>query len=1117
MHHNTSPNFKRMKTKDYTCSKNKTLKRLSLFCGFLLSLIVVNAQTFNVQVGNGTGTSSNNPISSCYGYTYSQQIYMAADISAAGGVPALIYKIRFYYISGPNTNSRNWTVYMGNSFKSQFASNTDWEPLANLNQVYTGNVTFPAANNWLEITLNTPFLWDGISNIVVAVDENQINYDCTINWQVTGTQFNTSIYYRSDVTNPDPAAPPTANSRALSAPNIQFEFQQTPCAGLTPAPGNTLASQTSLCLVPNNTTILSLQNNYGVNSGISYQWQENTGSGWTDIAGATAISYAANGLANNVDYRCRVGCDNTNFGTSSPVTISVNPLPTVSISPLVSTLCSGEQVNLVAIGANEFVWSPAGGLSATTGSSVQAAPATNQVYTVTGTNTSTGCSNTATAVVSPIELFQINTLSSPSPICEAGNPVTIDVSTIPDYVAGFGVMEYQWLDSSGLILQDWSTNPSYSFTPATEGVYDIDVKARSTACAQTPPTKRIQITVGFGGTMSITHIDCHTPTGTILVGDAFGQTSANNWYSNDFSSATILPNEATLHQNASISGGKLILTPSAGSQRGGFTVLNPNSIPGTDVSYDIYFTLTADQPQNNFGTGGADGIAYSFGDDADYTLNGSEPCSGYGSKLRVSFDAADNSTQNGNTTGIYVTYGFAGTNQIGPAQATTLAYTTDVSRWKLKTDVPVNIHITRNGKLSLMVDGILVFSDIQLPQSFQTADKSNWKHVFSAHTGGDAMRQGIDDLVINYSALNYGISPGNSGSLPSAWQQTENFTGLAAGDYDVYLSQPGNELCHTFLGTYSILDLNPVVNFPSDTILCPGETILLDAGNPGSFYEWNTGAIGTDEQFLTVTQQGTYLVEVTDPAGCLAFGIVSVSDGQSPVVNLGSDTAICAGTQLLLDAGTDGTVYLWNDNSTNQTLSVDEAGIYTATVTNPDGCSSSDQIAVTLLNAPSVDGINTSINGPTVSFSAQNAQHATSFDWNFGDGNTINTTTASVNYNYVNCGTYTVTLTAENTNNCGTDLATTDIEIECVGIEELNTENGIYLYPNPASDFILLGNPAGLSIESLSIYDTGGRQLFHSSNANTLIPDISFWSPGFYLVKIESGGKRFTQRLIIQR
>jgi len=210
--------------------------------------------TATLTVGTGTSAGYLAPIYSCYGYSYTQQIYTLADIVAANGgsMPATntITKIRFFYSTASSnsstSSSNNWTIYMGNTTTAAFASTTSWVPLTALTQVYTNSaITFPATGNWVEFTLASPFIWDGTSNIVVAVDENAPSWDCTMDWNSTTQSTNKVIYYYNDNTNPNPASPPTANSTTSTRANIQFDFMVPPnntgvTAVTAPTPGDSL-------------------------------------------------------------------------------------------------------------------------------------------------------------------------------------------------------------------------------------------------------------------------------------------------------------------------------------------------------------------------------------------------------------------------------------------------------------------------------------------------------------------------------------------------------------------------------------------------------------------------------------------------------------------------------------------------------------------------------------------------------------------------------------------------------------------------------------------------------------------------------------------------------------
>jgi hypothetical protein len=88
------------------------------------------------------------------------------------------------------------------------------------------------------------------------------------------------------------------------------------------------------------------------------------------------------------------GCSGT-----TTVTVTVNPLPEVTAAS--ATVCTGDSAVLTASGAATYTWTPATGLSATTGSSVVANPSVTTTYYITGTDAQ-GCSSIDTDVVTVV-------------------------------------------------------------------------------------------------------------------------------------------------------------------------------------------------------------------------------------------------------------------------------------------------------------------------------------------------------------------------------------------------------------------------------------------------------------------------------------------------------------------------------------------------------------------------------------------------------------------------------------------------------------------------------------------------------------------------------------------
>lgn len=86
-------------------------------------------------------------------------------------------------------------------------------------------------------------------------------------------------------------------------------------------------------------------------------------------------------------------------------------------------------MSLTASGAITYAWSPAAGLSATTGANVTANPAGTTTYTVSGTDAN-GCVNTATTAINVGAAITATASATPATVCTGGNS-QLDVSVVP--------------------------------------------------------------------------------------------------------------------------------------------------------------------------------------------------------------------------------------------------------------------------------------------------------------------------------------------------------------------------------------------------------------------------------------------------------------------------------------------------------------------------------------------------------------------------------------------------------------------------------------------------------------------------------------------------------------
>ncbi|MCZ2101319.1 MAG: hypothetical protein LC107_07265, partial [Chitinophagales bacterium] len=211
--------------------KQRYLQALLMVMTFIWAHTLV-AQT-TVTIGSGTTISSYSPNYYLYSYSYSQTIYLASEVNAGGwSGPGKITKIRYKPQATTSTVLwQDWVVYIGNTTKTSFANTSNWEGISGMTKVFDGKI--PAnvtANQWMEITLDTPFEWDGVSNLVFGVDENSPNWGNSPNWAGFTPGGNRCIYYYSDGTNPDPSSPPTGSLTSVIG-QVQFDVEQLSSGG----------------------------------------------------------------------------------------------------------------------------------------------------------------------------------------------------------------------------------------------------------------------------------------------------------------------------------------------------------------------------------------------------------------------------------------------------------------------------------------------------------------------------------------------------------------------------------------------------------------------------------------------------------------------------------------------------------------------------------------------------------------------------------------------------------------------------------------------------------------------------------------------------------------------
>ena len=133
------------------------------------------------------------------------------------------------------------------------------------------------------------------------------------------------------------------------------------------------------------------------NGANTYVWSTGEARAGIQPAPAQTTTYSVTGTTN--------GCSSV-----TAVTVSVQALPSLSITASTLTICQGQSVSLTANGANAYLWS-----TGEARAGIQPAPAQTTTYSVTGTTN--GCSSVTAVTVSVQALPSLSITASTLTIC----------------------------------------------------------------------------------------------------------------------------------------------------------------------------------------------------------------------------------------------------------------------------------------------------------------------------------------------------------------------------------------------------------------------------------------------------------------------------------------------------------------------------------------------------------------------------------------------------------------------------------------------------------------------------------------------------------------------------
>ena len=189
------------------------------------------------------------------------------------------------------------------------------------------------------------------------------------------------------------------------------------------------------------------------------------------------------------------------------------------------------------------------------------------------------------------------------------------------------------------------------------------------------------------------------------------------------------------------------------------------------------------------------------------------------------------------------------------------------------------------------------------------------------------------------------------------------------------------------------------------------QVILPETSINGITGSWNP-------QMVSTATAGISIYTFTPAAGqCASDFQLLVEVFATPIIFGGNDITICAGNSITLSAS-GGAQYTWSNSVQNGIpFQATNSSTYTVSSIDANGCEGFDTVLVTVLPSPNAaftPDVTTGIAPLTVQFT-NTSTNATSYFWDFGNGNTLNASnTNTVETTYLSAQTYAVWLVVSN-------------------------------------------------------------------------------------------------------
>ena len=373
-------------------------------------------------------------------------------------------------------------------------------------------------------------------------------------------------------------------------------------------------------------------------------------------------------------------------------------------------------------------------------------------------------------------------------------------------------------------------------------------------------------------------------------------------------------------------------------------------------------------------------------------------------------------------------------------------------------------------------------------------------------------------LLCEGTSANYSVAPASGALgylwlLPNGWTGTSTTTALTAtpgvtGNFSVAAMYT----CAASAPVYYSVSVTPapIVSVLQATPqqVCTGDTVFISMTGANVYTLQPGNLVSNGFLIPTPFANTTYSITGTDTVtGCTSLNQanVNVLTIPAPTVSVNSGDMCLGNTFTMQPLGADG----YSFSSIFPVVSPTVPGTYSYAVigtSSVNGCNSLPAISHLTVHAlPTVTAAVTRSTMCTKETTTLLAGGATTYSWSNG----------FISPTVIISPTTTLTYTVWGANEFGCEATSTVLVkvTSCQGLDATE-KNTIYLYPNPANDFISIAHEQNGQIR---IYTLDGREVIKQTIHPREQVNVSILPEGIYQLVLDTQGRQYTQAFIIQR